>query len=189
MPVNQQQLIQQARRGDQTAWTEIISLYQEAVFRLAYLIVGDAHEAEDVAQDVFIRAMRYLPRFDAERPLKPWLLQITRNLARNRNRAASRYFQAITRLQHRHSPSLPVEQQVAAADKNQRLWWAIQQLRKSDQEVIYLRFFLDLPVADTAEILGVAQGTVKSRLYRALDRLQVVIERDFSDLKAAFNYE
>lgn len=64
----------------------------------------------------------------------------------------------------------------------QELWQAVQQLQRSDQEVIYLRFFLDLSVADTAITLGVAEGTVKSRLSRALTRLRTLVLREFPGL-------
>ena len=64
------------------AWTTLVGQQQEAVFRLAYLLLGDADEAQDVAQEAFIRAFRALHRFDPARPLRPWLLSITANLVR-----------------------------------------------------------------------------------------------------------
>ena len=72
--------------------------HQQAVFRLAYLLLGDADEAEDVAQETFIRAYRALERFDASRPLRPWLLRIASNLASNQRRSIGRYFGALQRL-------------------------------------------------------------------------------------------
>ena len=79
--------IESARQGDETAWVELVRLHQEAVFRLAYLFLGDPDEAEDAAQETFIRAYRALGRFDTSRPLRPWLLQIVANLTRNRRRS------------------------------------------------------------------------------------------------------
>ena len=67
------ELIQRARRGDDAAWAELVRLHQQAVFRLAYLHLGDAAEAEDAAQDCLIRAYHNLSRFDETRPLRPWL--------------------------------------------------------------------------------------------------------------------
>jgi RNA polymerase sigma-70 factor (ECF subfamily) len=74
-----------------------------------------------------------------------------------------------------NSPSAETE----AALEAQALWQAVRRLSTTDQEVIYLRYFLELPVSEAAEALNVEPGTVKSRLSRALGRLRAVIERDF----------
>ncbi|MEW5987644.1 MAG: sigma factor, partial [Chloroflexota bacterium] len=92
--VDEAQWVARARQGDNAAWLGLVTQYQEAVFRLAYLILRDADEAEDVAQETFVRAFRSLGRFDSSRPLRPWLLTIAANLARNRRRAIGRYLAA-----------------------------------------------------------------------------------------------
>lgn len=177
-------LIIRARQGDETAWENLVRQHQQAVFRLAYLLLSDADEAEDVAQETFIRAFRSLSRFDPNRPLRPWLLQITGNLARNRRRAIGRYLAALGRLV-RTAPEPVLEEAPEASwrtDDAQDLWKAIRRLSATDQEVIYLRYFLELSVAETAEAMEVAPGTVKSRLSRALNRLRQVVEREFPSL-------
>ena len=87
-----------ARQGDVVAWEYLIQQYQQPVFRLAYLILANVEDAEEVAQDTFIRAYQSLHTFDDKRPLQPWLMQITRNLARNQQRSLSRYWAAVQRL-------------------------------------------------------------------------------------------
>jgi len=74
--VSEARLIGRAFQGDETAWETLVRGHQEAVFRLAYLLLGDPDEAEDVAQEVFIRAHRSLGRFDPARPMRPWLLRL-----------------------------------------------------------------------------------------------------------------
>jgi RNA polymerase sigma-70 factor (ECF subfamily) len=174
-------VVQRARQGNQAAWNTLVQEHQEGVFRLAYLLVGDADQAEDIAQEVFIRAFRMLHRFDPARPLRPWLLRITSNLARNHLRSVGRYLGALRRLSQSD-----LDQKVASAEQEhwqrwevQALWRAVRRLNVKDQQVIYLRYFLDLPLADVAETLGVPPGTVKSRLHRALERLRAVIEQEF----------
>lgn len=177
-------LIEKARRGDEAAWEQIVRSHQEAVFRLAYLYTHNEADAADVAQEVFIRAYKALRRFDTARALKPWLLSIAANQARNRRRSIGRYWAALQRWQQSRSEELTDVEKVA--DKHsaaKRLWQAVQGLRKNDQQVIYLRYFLELPVAETAEVLKVAEGTIKSRTSRALQRLETIITRDFPDLK------
>ena len=181
--VSESQEIDLARQGDEAAWERLIRLHQEPVFRLAYLLLGDPADAEDAAQETFIRAYRALDRFDASRPLRPWLLQITANFSRNRRRALRRYWAALQRhLQKEQPPTQDVEARVGRRMQSKRLWQAIRQLRPDDQEIIYLRYFLELPVSETAEATGIAEGTVKSRTSRALGRLREVIERDYPDL-------
>lgn len=167
------------------AWDAILAGHQEAVFRLAYLLVGDADEAQDVAQEAFIRAYQSFGRFDQGRPLRPWLLRIAANLARNRRRALGRYVAALQRA-FRAEPrpaAAPVEALSAAQMQAEELWQAVRRLAPADQEVVYLRFFLELSEAELAAALGVAPGTVKSRLHRALKRLRAVVEAHHPGLR------
>lgn len=181
------QWIESARRGDPAAWEELVRLHQEGVFRFAYLQLEDPEEAADVAQETFLRAFRALHRYDAARPLRPWLLSIAANLARNRRRALGRYAAALQRYV-RLDPEAGGRpsgepQGVEVAQRDQGLWQAVRRLSPDDRQIILLRFYLQLPVAETGQVLGVAEGTVKSRLSRALGRLQQVIDRDFPWLR------
>jgi RNA polymerase sigma-70 factor (ECF subfamily) len=180
--------IELARAGDDAACQQIVDQHREAIFRLAYLILGDADDAEDVAQESFIRALRYLHRYDPERPLRPWLLRITANLARNRRRSFGRYWAALKRAAlESPTPVITPETKSAAAIEAEALWRAVRCLKAHEQEVIYLRYFLELPVNETAEALNVQPGTVKSRLHRALINLRTVIERDYPELSEAYD--
>ena len=172
-------LVRSAANGDAEAWEALMVTHQQAVFRLAYLLLGDPDEAEDVAQDSFLRAWKALEGFDPARPLRPWLLSITANLTRNRRRSAGRYFAALMRA-FRAEP-LPASMEEKSAQKSQadELWKAVQKLNPLDQQIVYLRYFLELPVSETAEILQVAEGTVKSRLSRAIEKLRGIIQQDF----------
>jgi RNA polymerase sigma-70 factor (ECF subfamily) len=178
--VDESTLVRRAANGDAAAWEPLVLAHQEAVFRLCYLLLGDPDDAEDVAQETFLRAWNYLGRFDPARPLRPWLLSIASNLASNRRRSAGRYLAALTRAFRNEPPSsTSTEEKTAGHMEASELWKAVQNLSVPDQQVIYLRYFLDLPVAETAEALQVAEGTVKSRLSRALDRLRGIIQQDF----------
>lgn len=176
-------LVRRARQGSSQAWEDLVRLHQEPLFRLAYLFLGDAGEAEDVAQEAFLRAYRSLERYDTQRPLRPWLLSIAANLARNRRRSAGRYLAAVRRWFKSSPPPGPgIEERSIQKLESQDLWRAIRRLDLMDQQVVYLRYFLELSTQEVAETLQVPEGTVKSRLHRALKRLRGVIERDFPEL-------
>ena len=172
-------LIRHAANGDASAWEPLVQTHQQAVFRLAYLLLGDPDDAEDIAQETFLRAWNHLKSFDQTRPLKPWLLSITANLARNRRRSAGRYLAALTRAFRDEPVPASVEDKNTQYMEANDLWKAVQNLREPDQQVVYLRYFMDLSVGETANVLQVAEGTVKSRLSRALEKLRAIIKQEF----------
>jgi RNA polymerase sigma-70 factor (ECF subfamily) len=179
-------LVHRALSGDDSSWAVLMRRHQEPVYRLAYLLSGDPDEADDIAQEAFIRAYGALEQFDPERPMRPWLLRITRNTAHNRRRAIRRYLQALRRAARLEplrtaSAHSPTESSDQRSERN-RLWEAVKRLSRMDQEVIYLRYYLELTEGEAAEALSVPSGTVKSRTHRALARLQTVIKDDFPDL-------
>lgn len=174
-------LIRRARSGEDQAWESIVDTHRESVFRLAYLLLGDPAEAEDIAQETFFRAMKSLERFDDSRPLGPWLMRIASNLARNQRRSIGRYWRALQRAA-RIEPDLH-DRDPSAKDESRLLWQAIRSLRYDDQQILYLRFFLAMSEQETAGVLDVPQGTVKSRLHRALNRLRHVVAQDFPELR------
>ncbi len=172
------ELIERARHGEAAAWEALVQAHQEAVFRLAYLLTGNADEAADIAQETFIRAAQALGRFDAQRPLRPWLLRIAANLARNVLRDVRRAMAAWQPAGSMQTDRLEGDW-TGAWSESYALWQAVRQLRRADQEIIYLRFFLDLSEAETARALDVAPGTAKSRLNRALGRLRPLLAAEF----------
>ena len=177
-------LIDRARRGDDAAWEILVREHQEPVFRLAYLLLNDAQEAEDVAQDAFVRAFRALHTFDTTRPLRPWLLRIAANLAHNHRRSVGRYVAMIKRAMIASpEPVTTLGERSAQQWEAQTLWEAVRRLSAREQEGVYLRYFLDLSEAEMAAALDVPPGTIKSRLHRALRRLRMVVDEEFPALR------
>ena len=177
-------LVRRARQGDQAAWEALVRQHQEPVFRLAYLFLGDADEAEDVAQESLVRAYLALERFDTSRPLRPWLLSIAANQARNRRRSLGRFIKAWQKLVQEQPAYIQSERNGNTRRwQSQELVTAVRRLDQNEQQIIYLRYFLELSVDETAQALEVAPGTVKSRLHRALHRLRQIIDREHPELK------
>jgi RNA polymerase sigma factor (sigma-70 family) len=180
-PLDDATLIVQAQHGNLAAYEELVARYQDIAFRTAWLLVGEASEAEDVVQNALIKAHAALYRFRTERPFRPWLLAIVSNEARNRRRAAGRRLGLQLRLAEGRSSGDAVpspEEAVLGWEQRARLFAAINALPENDRQAIALRYFLDLSEAEMADALGCARGTVKSRLSRALDRLRAAIGGD-----------
>jgi RNA polymerase sigma-70 factor, ECF subfamily len=177
--LSEAEVVQRARLGDEAAWELVMKMHQDPVFRFAYLLIGDQAEAEDIAQETFIRAYRAFARFDSQRALRPWLLSITANLTRNRRRSLGRYMKVVNQLlQAGGGITSSVEEKSAGHEDNRVVWQAIRRLPETDQQVIYCRYFLELSVREVAEVTGVAPGTVKSRLHRSLRRLRDILEQE-----------
>jgi len=167
------ELIARARTGDVAAYEAIVRRYQDVAIRTAHLICPET-DADDAVQDAFLKAYDALPRFREGSPIRPWLLRIVANEARNRRRSAGRRHGLALRVADAEpSRSTPgPEQIVMAAEQRTELLAALATLRDDDREVLGARFLLDLSEAETAETLGIPRGTVKSRTSRALARLR-----------------
>lgn len=168
-------LVEQARRGDVGAYEELVRRYQELAARAAYVITGDAAEAEDAAQEAFVKAYYALARFQRGAPFRPWLLRIVANEARNRRKASGRRTALELRAAEdgRSGNGTPSPEAAAlTAEQRTTLLHAVNDLREEDRLVISYRYFFDLSEAEMAGALGCARGTVKSRLSRALKRLR-----------------
>jgi RNA polymerase sigma-70 factor (ECF subfamily) len=145
--------------------------------RTAYLVAPESDVA-DAVQDAFVKAYAALPRFREDAPIRPWLLRIVTNEARNRRRSADRRAglavrAAIATPRDEVAPS--PESSVLAAEMRGELLAALGRLRDEDREVIGARYFLGLSEAETAETLAIPAGTVKSRTARALGRLRIAL--------------
>jgi len=178
-PADDSVLIARAVRGDSAAYEEIVHRYQQLAFRTAYLITGSAADAEDAAQEGFVKAYRALDRFRLDADFRPWLLRIMANEARNRVRSSGRRHRLELRLSEGFRPgdAAPSPEAVAVAmDERRRLLAMVNELGDDDRMVIASRYFLELSGEETAAALGIAEGTVKSRLSRALARLRARVE-------------
>jgi RNA polymerase sigma factor (sigma-70 family) len=156
------------------AYEELVRRYQDVAVRTAHVISPGA-DAEDAAQEAFVKAHAALARFRPDAPFRPWLLRIVANEARNRRRSAGRRAGlALRAAEDRPSDDAAPspESAVLAHEQRDALVAAINALRDEDREVIGARYLLELSEAETAEALGIPRGTVKSRLSRALERLR-----------------
>ena len=174
-PLDESDLIGRAKRGDTHAYEELVYAHQGIAFRTAYMIAGNAADAEDAAQDGFVKAWRALGRFREGAPFRPWLLQIVANEARNRRRSAGRRAHLALRAateQPSGGAAPSPEASLLSAEARDALLAAVNGLPEDQRTVIALRFFAGLSEHEVAEALSLPEGTVKSRSARALERLR-----------------
>ena len=175
-------LVLRAQDGDAAAYGDLVTMHQAAAFRVAYLLLASAADAEDAAQEGFVKAYLALGRFRAGEPFRPWLLQVVGNEARNRRRArwrregvVARAFEAVL------GPGAPAasssETLVLAGETRAEVRAALLRLGEEERLVVTCRYLLDLSEAETAAALGIPVGTVKSRLHRGLRRLRADLDR------------
>jgi RNA polymerase sigma factor (sigma-70 family) len=174
-PLDETDLIGRAKRGDTHAYEELVYAHQGIAFRTAYVIAGNAADAEEAAQDGFVKAWRALGRVRDGAPFRPWLLQIVANEARNRRRSAGRRAHLLLRAatEEPSGDAAPSpEASLLSAETRETLLAAVNDLPEDQRTVIALRFFVGLSEQEVADALKLPTGTVKSRSARALERLR-----------------
>ncbi|MBI5104439.1 MAG: sigma-70 family RNA polymerase sigma factor [Solirubrobacterales bacterium] len=157
--------VRRALHGDAAALEVLFRAHWPAAYRAAWLIVRDAHAAEDLAQEGFVAAIRALDRFDRSRPFGPWLRTIVARRAIDAARA---------RALRREVGDAPLEHLPAAAQpagRDDELLAAIAALPDEQRVPVVLRHLLELTPGEIAALLDLPRGTVNSRLRRGLDAL------------------
>jgi RNA polymerase sigma-70 factor, ECF subfamily len=172
----------QAQRGNMAALRELFDRYQRGVYNTVFGIVGNEADAADVTQDVFIRAFRALPRLQAPEAFTSWLFRIATNLSRNhlrdRGRARTESLDAgfegdEESAGHQVADAAPEpSSQAETAELQNRVRTAIQGLTDNHRLVVTLHHLEGMPVEEIATLMGISEGTVKSRLSRAREQLR-----------------
>jgi RNA polymerase sigma factor (sigma-70 family) len=171
-------LVERARHGDLEAYQALVRMHQDAAVRLAATVSGGWGDPEAAAQEALVKAYGALSRFRQGAPFGPWLFRIVINEARNARRSGQRRRQLVERLGHSMAPHSTTSPETALLDADERrlLVAAVQRLPRRQREAVACRYFLELSEAETAEVLGIALGTVKSRVSRALRKLRADLD-------------
>jgi RNA polymerase sigma-70 factor (ECF subfamily) len=175
-------LVQRCVAGDDVACADLVAENQRMVFQLGFHLLGDYEEARDLSQDVFLQVFRTLDRFRGQSALRTWIYRIVVNLARNRQRWWRRRFRSdqvsLDAHLERHGDDVLTDEsatpEVALRRKETaaRVWEALEGLPFDQRSAIVLREIDGLSYEEIAFSLGIAVGTVKSRLTRAREALR-----------------
>ncbi len=176
-------LAARAKRGGRAAYEELTRRHFDALYRLVYAIIGNHAQTEDAVQECFVQAYMALPRFDESRAFIPWIKGIAVNCARSAVRRQKRAGQPI-----RREVSLAVddnpEQLVASRDVQAAVRHAIVKLPLQQRTAIKLFALEEMDLAETAQVMGCAVGTVKSHLHRARQNLRELLSDYMEETKS-----
>ena len=168
--------VAQAKKGDADAFAFLVETYETSVYRLALRMCGNAHDAEEVAQEAFVAAWKGLPAFRGESKFSSWLYQLTTNAAIDFLRREKRH-RAVTPIDDEPEPAAPdTPQQVLEEQEVSRaLQQALDALSPEHREIFLLRQMRQLSYEEIGRLLGLEPGTVKSRLSRAKKQLRQIL--------------
>lgn len=170
-------LVRRAQAGDRVAFGVLLARYQRPVFGFVYRLVRDEDAAEDVTQDVFVRAWSYLHRFDAERPFKPWLYRIAANrVASAHERAKGRVTVALEDVDFEPAARDDTEEDLQRAELAAQVRSAVSELSPQQREAIALVELEGQSAIEAAEVMGCSPATVRQHVFRGKKRLKQLLD-------------
>ncbi|TFD99407.1 RNA polymerase sigma factor SigW [Jeotgalibacillus salarius] len=173
--------IQQVRKGDQDAFGEIVELFKDRVYHVCFRMLGNRHEAEDIAQEAFIRAYTNIHTFDIDRKFSTWLFRIATNLCidRIRKKKPDYYLDAevsgtdgLTMYSQVQTDDPLPEEEVESMELQESIQKEISRLPDKYRSVIVLKYIEELSLKEISEILDMPIGTVKTRIHRGREALR-----------------
>src|SRR2546427_3227395 len=174
-------LVQRTLSGDSPAFECIISRYERRVVSLAMKLLGTMEDAQDAAQEVFLRAYKYLHRLDLQKPIEPWLMRMTVNVCRNIGRKRQRRLNTFSESETLDSPatSKSCDPFAGIAEEQERkmLWKALSTLPEKERIAITLRDIEGFSTSEVAAILESSETTVRSQVSRARVRMKDAINQ------------
>jgi RNA polymerase sigma-70 factor (ECF subfamily) len=159
----------QALKGDSQAFTQLVETYQKPVYNLCYRMLGNAEDAEDAAQETFLRAYRNMRRYDSNRPFSTWLLSIAAHYCIDQIR---RRRMAIVSIEDLPVPDLPdhspgMESSLGRQQDDQRVRALLDTLEPIDRAAVVMYYWYDFSYEEICQALSLTTSAVKSRLHRA----------------------
>lgn len=164
------QWIEMARGGDDEAFGKLVDAYQGPVFNLCYRILGDAREAEDAAQESFLRAYRNLPRYDASRKFVNWMLTIASNYSVDQVRKRHLKLLPLEKLPGIHQKGRggqSLDERLIKTQADREIRELLGTLSPIDRSAVVLRYWNDLSYEEISEVLQLSVSAVRSRLHRS----------------------
>ena len=174
------------REGKPEGATELFRRYSGPVFRYADRLLGSRPEAEEVAQEVFLKVISRVDQYDGRAPVASWLFAIAANACRDRLRKAGRRTSVpLDAVAEAASPDPPADRLLVESERRQLVRQALARLSDDQREALILARYHGLPYAEIARTLEISEGAVKTRIFRAMEKLRDVFSEGDSKWTAA----
>jgi len=182
----EQRLVRLARKGDTRAFAEIVDLYKDKIFHLAYRMLSNRHEAEDVVQDTFLRVYRNLDRYDETQKFSTWIYRIGTNLCIDRLRKRKPNYSLDAEMNDQEgidgyamipSDNRTPETYLLVSETQKMVHEAIESLPAKYKTVMVLRYLKDMSLQEISDVLDMPVTTIKTRVHRGREFLRKKLER------------
>ena len=182
-PSELKMLLTRAASGDAAAFEQIVMRHERRVLTLSWRLLGAMEDAQDAAQEVFLRTFKYLHRFDAQKPFEPWLVRLTVNVCRDLGKA--RQLRGAVLVEQRDSfdraeprdPGMDPHAELQFEQQRQMLYRALNELPEKERTAFVLRDIEGMTTAEAAEALGSSEATVRSQISSARLKIRKFVER------------
>ena len=171
-------LIRRCQAGDKEAFGMLVERYRSVLFGTAYLMMRDRGLAEDAVQESLIQIWKHLPSFRLKSSIKTWLVRIVINEVKQQTRKKKLPMIPLEEAKEVVGELDEAESLLIRSEERHRLRLALDKLPSEQKEAVILRYFSDLTVPEIAAVMNQREGTIKSRLSRAVDRLSEILSRD-----------
>jgi RNA polymerase sigma-70 factor (ECF subfamily) len=176
-------LLTRAASGDAAAFEQIVVRHERRVLTLSWRLLGAMEDAQDAAQEVFLRTFKYLHRFDAKKPFEPWLVRMTVNVCRDLGKA--RQLRGAVLVEQRDSydrveprdPGNDPHEELQFEQQRQMLYRALNELPEKERTAFVLRDIEGMTTAETADALGSSEATIRSQISTARLKIRKCVER------------
>jgi RNA polymerase sigma-70 factor (ECF subfamily) len=176
-------LLTRAASGDAAAFEQIVVRHERRVLTLSWRLLGAMEDAQDAAQEVFIRTFKYLHRFDTQKPFEPWLVRMTVNVCRDLGKA--RQLRGAVLVEQRGSwdrvelrdPGNDPHEELQFEQQRQMLYRALDELPEKERTAFVLRDIEGMTTAETADALGSSEATIRSQISSARLKIRKFVER------------
>ena len=170
-------VLRKAQRGDERAFSLIVRAYEVPIFNYVLRLVGDRSLAEDLTQEVFLRVYQGLPSFSLRSRFTTWLFQVTKNRVLDELRAFERRPRAVVAIED-IPPLEAVDAPLEQVEEMDAVWRAIQELNVDLKMALLLRDVVGLSYNEIADSLEITLATVKWRIYKAREEVQLALVRE-----------
>ena len=176
-------LLTRAASGDAAAFEQIVVRHERRVLTLSWRLLGTMEDAQDAAQEVFLRTFKYLHRFDAQKPFEPWLVRMTVNVCRDLGRARQQRGAVIVEQGDSYDrtelrdPGNDPHEELQFEQQRQILYQALNELPEKERTAFVLRDIEGMTTSETAEALGSSEATIRSQISSARLKIRKFVER------------